>query len=207
MLTDLPSAPNGNSNFVAYERKLLAAVKARTPLKNEGDYTIDQTPNGFRLNLKPVARARGKAIEVVWMILKEIKDDYFNCHKYDFDDGEVDSTGAFIAVAKPYELQLTPWDGKTVTVRVNNGTASLTFSYADETYFWGRRKVTKALNSETEIQIIVPPLQLGRIFPAIKINGGTGVSDDNGNDVDWQAFDFPGEWAEAPEPDPIDDTL
>lgn len=191
-----------NTRLYAWLNALLRYARQNC-LEAAPGYRLKATTLGTFLTLD--AQTGASTLRLQWMIVKEIQDDFFNCHEYDFDEGEIESTD-FIPVAKPYELQVTPWDGKTITVFKNNGTTDLNFSYADEDYKWARRKVTEVLSSLDEIQIIVPPLRLGEIILAVK-GVGTGVSDEDGNDVEWQAFSSGHEWAEAPESDPVDETL
>ncbi len=155
-------------------RTLLDCIRERTPLKSDA-YGLDQTVNGWRINPKPSRGGSGSLEQR--MIIKEIHDDWFLCLPYDKDGQhpalDVATVADYIKVAKPYELRLTAFDGKTVD--------GITFDYSDESH----RTATKG--TIIEQHVIVRPWYIGEIIvAATQITGGTDQEDFNAKALEWE---------------------
>lgn len=70
-------------------------------------------PDGVALDIPGGQAIGGSSVYFRWAEVQEVYADYLVCKMYDPVAGS--STGANFAVAKPYLLQQTPFDGQTVT--------------------------------------------------------------------------------------------
>ncbi len=140
-----------------------------------------QIGSGFNIDLnidQVVARMPQNRVSLPQVFkLTEIHDDYLTCRTYNF--GSVTPLGdTDFYVAKPFELQLTPNDGHTITFhdRFSDTDKTVTFSFAS------RPGYDPAINGTglwgTEEWGISPPYYVGAIIVADSPIGGTGVFKD-----------------------------
>lgn len=123
------------------------------------------------------------------MRLKSVGYDYITCRTLDEDGNEGDED---IIVAKPEELQRTPWDGKTI--------AGVAYTISGVQ----ARNATQSSPAANETQVVIPTYQVavtnydGSVIFAVKPYGGTGVVDGDGVPVEWQDLNVAGRaWAKV----------
>ncbi len=96
------------------------------------------------------------------MIITAIHDDYLACRDWDGQaEGETD-----VEVARPWELQRTPWDGESHTID------GVIYSY---TYADAESRV-KSADGQDEDQVIVPPYFVGAVIQAAALISGHAAS-------------------------------
>lgn len=115
---------------------------------------------------------------VALLELVEVGYDYLICRGHDPNTGDfMDS----VAVAKPYPLQRTPFDGVTLNV----GGLSVTYTYASQV----DRRTASSPGEESEVHLVTPDYIVGEIITAIRaeVAGGdnTGLADVDGNEIEW----------------------
>jgi len=119
-----------------------------------------------------------------------IAGDYLTCVWYDPITPQAGSTQ--FAVAKPYLLQQTPFDGATVTFP--GAVQNITYTYDAVNPEW-KRSATDGVNTET--QVVTPEYWTETDVPCIirVVAGNTGVLDGSGNRIGWQALSDGRVWA------------
>lgn len=96
------------------------------------------------------------------MVIAAIHDDYLVCRDWDgHAEGETD-----VEVARPWELQRTPWDGESRTI---DG-VTYSYTYADAA------SRTKSADDQDEEQVIVPPYFVGAVIQAAALISGHAAS-------------------------------
>lgn len=136
---------------------------------------------GFVFNNPGINPLSARMFKVV-----ELAEDIIICHTWDgAEEGEDD-----IAVARPYLLRKTPFDGQ------SRGDFSFVYERED-------KRVSTNLEDETEDQILVDSYDEGEVIFALNgIQGGTDLLDDNEEVVQWVDMNFDGRyWAQDDDPE------
>jgi len=109
----------------------------------------------------------GRDLGLVQMMeIYDIFDDHLECYLYNAVDAEAGTQVVF--VARPYQLQRTPFDGEIIVYA--NG-QSVEYTYVDD------RKRSADDGSSSETQVMTPDYYEGDIILAIRnIAGGTGLT-------------------------------
>jgi hypothetical protein len=89
-----------------------------------------------------------------------IYDDYLTCKKY--SSGSV--SGSVMKIAKPWDLQKTPWHGYTLVFahEVTGTQITLTFNYNNGYWRTVSRKIGASTSIVTEDQVIIPRYVIGK---------------------------------------------
>jgi len=169
----LPSLSGRDSALMSYLRELKEFSQQNQIVSGVG-YRLKVTPNGTTqiIDVPPGGGAGG--ITEQRMIVMEVKEDWFNCLKYD-KDGQHPAVGVataadYIKVAKPSELRFTDWADLTID--------GITFTADDSDPTAARRTATRG--AITEEHIVVRPWYVGEIILAVsKVKGGTDATDDS----------------------------
>lgn len=132
---------------------------------------------GVNAPRQPKPRGKTGGSPVIILTLVSHEDDYLVCE--DADTNEV-------LVAKPYELQRTPFDGQTID--------GVTYTYASATE-------REAVGGTTEIQFITPNYRAGAEIYAVRVQGDTGVPSPGsaGDNLTYLEIDQGRAWAYDPE--------
>lgn len=169
----MPTQLGGNHDLGESFPKLR---KRRSPYGGFTDPPPFDAGRGHTLPLRPTAPV------ALFRVLEE-KDEYLVCEGYDPFEGYFWKE---VAVAKPYLLQETPFDGQTVD---------------DVTYTYQSKSVRKAVHADwTSIQRVTPSyyvdtttediIACARSF--IVVADHTGLFDDDGKPVEWIDLNFSG---------------
>ena len=156
--------------------ELVDYARSLRPARGNKNVRVRHTTQGVIYEADPgVAEpAEGGAVTMFQVANGGIQDDYLLCVE---SNGTNPTSGSIIPVAKPWQLRLTPFDGKSVTYQ-SAGNISVSFAY---TSVQARTATIIAGGIGTEMQIIVPPYRFGDVIYATQPTNHTGVAQAN----DW----------------------
>lgn len=140
MHTDLPAELRGNHPLANWSRKLLRAVRRRTPLEGFG-YKLRQTENGFTQEILARGGGGGESSPIRMAFLASVTFDEMTCI-------DPDSPATSIRIAKPYKLRQ----------HASQVIDSTTLTY---TYVSGVERNAFQAGLFLENQIILPRYQVG----------------------------------------------
>lgn len=122
---------------------------------------VNRLTAGVNAPSQPRVYGRSGGSPVIRCTIVSHEDDYLECVET--------GTSNTVYVAKPYELQRTPFDGETVE--------GVNYSYGSGFAASQERTATSNANpSEVEQQFITPAYVVGAEIMAVRVQGNTGVS-------------------------------
>lgn len=121
---------------------------------------VNRLTSGVNAPTQPKPNGKSGGSPVLLLTLVTHEDDYLVCEDADANE---------YLVAKPYELQRTPFDGQTID--------GVTYAYASET----EREADDGVDTET--QFITPNYRTGGTIYAVRVQGGAGVDGPTSGEV------------------------
>lgn len=116
--------------------------------RNTRGVGLINTPHALTTRVRRNRRkSSGGSLKHRWCTVVTVHDDHLICRPMDLDPET--SSEADFAVAKPYDLRVSPFDTETIP---NQDGTLLSYAYADEQ----SRTVTDTTDDSTEDQVIVP---------------------------------------------------
>ena len=169
---------------------MMKSIRANRIVAVDGPGRLRSTPDGAVLILERASATKSSDVEIhPYMVVSEAGD-YLTATRANLSDGTTDGSSV-VAIAKPWRLRRTPWDGKTIN--------SVAYAYTGA----NTRTATRSVNGQTivETQTITPPYVAATITDAIEGDviyavklaiADIGVTDDDDNDLTLQDINTDG---------------